>query len=62
MREADMLLWLGDFNYRIEGGYEAVKEKAVRSELGALLELVRRRRPRRALPRPPPRPCHAPPA
>jgi hypothetical protein len=61
MREADMLLWLGDFNYRIEGGYEAVKEKAVRSELGALLELVRLRRPRRALPRAPPcpalRPC-----
>lgn len=41
MRGAQMLVWLGDFNYRIDGGYEAVKERAIRNELGPLLELVR---------------------
>jgi hypothetical protein len=41
MREAEMLVWLGDFNYRIDGGYEAVKERAIRNELPPLLELVR---------------------
>ena len=40
MRGAHMLVWLGDFNYRIDGGYEAVKERAIRNELGPLLELV----------------------
>lgn len=35
-----MLVWLGDFNYRIDGAYEAVKERAIRNELGQLLELV----------------------
>lgn len=40
MRGAQMLVWLGDFNYRIDGGYEAVKERAIRNELGPLLELV----------------------
>ena len=33
-------VWLGDFNYRIDGAYEAVREAAIRNELGALLELV----------------------
>ncbi len=41
MRNAQMLVWLGDFNYRIDGPYEAVKERAIRNELGPLLELVR---------------------
>lgn len=40
MRGAHMLVWLGDFNYRIDGGYEAVKERAIRNELVPLLELV----------------------
>lgn len=35
-----MLVWLGDFNYRIDGAYESVKERAIRNELGPLLELV----------------------
>ncbi|KAL4426187.1 hypothetical protein ABPG77_007469 [Micractinium sp. CCAP 211/92] len=40
MRGAHMLVWLGDFNYRIDGPYEAVKEHAIRNELGVLAELV----------------------
>ncbi|KAL4853623.1 Type II inositol polyphosphate 5-phosphatase 15 [Chlorella vulgaris] len=44
MREAEMLVWLGDFNYRIDGGYEAVKERAIRNELPPLLELDQCRR------------------
>lgn len=43
MRGAQMLVWLGDFNYRIDGSYEAVKEHAIRNELAPLLELVRGR-------------------
>ena len=40
MRDAEMLVWLGDFNYRIDGAYEAVKERAIRNELSPLLKLV----------------------
>ena len=40
MRGAHMLVWLGDFNYRIDGGYEAVKERAIRNELAPLLQMV----------------------
>lgn len=40
MRGAHMLVWLGDFNYRIDGPYEAVKERAIRNELGVLADMV----------------------
>lgn len=42
MRGAHMLVWLGDFNYRIDGPYESVKEHAIRNELGVLAKLVGR--------------------
>ena len=37
VRNAELLLWMGDFNYRIDGSYEEVKERAIRNELGPLL-------------------------
>ena len=41
-RMAELLVWMGDFNYRIDGCYEDVKERAVRGDLAPLAQLVRR--------------------
>lgn len=41
---AAALVWLGDFNYRIEGQYEHVKELALRGDLGPLLACDQLRR------------------
>lgn len=44
LRSAAALVWLGDFNYRIDGQYEQVKELAVRGDLGPLLACDQLRR------------------
>ena len=41
MRAAEMLVWMGDFNYRINCGYEDAKENIRRGRLETLLERVR---------------------
>ena len=41
MRDAEMVVWLGDFNYRIELSFEVAKEKARRKLLTDLLAKVR---------------------
>ena len=41
MRDAEMVIWLGDFNYRIELSFEVAKEKARRKLLTELLAKVR---------------------
>ena len=40
MRDADLLVWLGDFNYRIDVTYELAKEKIRRNCLDELMEQV----------------------
>ena len=40
MRDAEMVVWLGDFNYRLDTTFENAKEKARRHMLAELLELV----------------------
>lgn len=40
MRDAEMVVWLGDFNYRIDTSFENAKEKSRRKMLAELLELV----------------------
>ena len=42
MRDAEMVIWLGDFNYRIELSFEIAKEKARRKLLTDLLAKVRK--------------------
>ncbi len=41
LRDAELVVWLGDFNYRIDTTFEDAKEKARRKMLTQLLELVR---------------------
>ena len=41
MRDAEMVIWLGDFNYRVELSFEVAKEKARRKLLTDLLAKVR---------------------
>lgn len=41
MRDAEMVIWLGDFNYRIDLSFEVAKEKARRKLLTDLLAKVR---------------------
>ena len=41
MRAAEMLVWMGDFNYRINCSYEDAKENIRRGRLETLLERVR---------------------
>ena len=40
MRDAEMVIWLGDFNYRVELTFEVAKEKARRKLLTDLLAKV----------------------
>lgn len=40
MRDAEMLVWAGDFNYRIEASYEDALDHINRNELDWLLERV----------------------
>ncbi len=44
LRCADALIWLGDFNYRIDGQYDQVKELAISGEFGPLLACDQLRR------------------
>ncbi len=44
LRCANALIWLGDFNYRIDGQYDQVKELAVSGEFGPLLACDQLRR------------------
>lgn len=41
MRDAEMLVWAGDFNYRIEATYEDALERIRNNELDYLIERVR---------------------
>lgn len=41
MRDAEMLVWAGDFNYRIEASYEDALDHIAQKELDWLLERVR---------------------
>ncbi len=40
MRSAEMLVWLGDFNYRIACSYVEAKQSILLNELDRLLEQV----------------------
>ncbi len=40
MRDAEMLVWAGDFNYRIEATYEDAMDRIRGSDLEYLLERV----------------------
>ena len=44
LKEVDMLVWLGDLNYRIDSTYEHAKELAHRNQLSELLAKVRSHR------------------
>ncbi|KAL4534362.1 hypothetical protein Ndes2437B_g03641 [Nannochloris sp. 'desiccata'] len=44
LRCADALIWLGDFNYRIDGQYDQVKELAISGNFGPLLACDQLRR------------------
>ena len=37
MRAAELLVWAGDFNYRVEASYEDAKDKVRRGRLEDLL-------------------------
>ena len=41
MRDADMLVWAGDFNYRVEASYEDALEHVAHNDLDWLLERVK---------------------
>ena len=41
MRDAEMLVWAGDFNYRIEVGYEAAMHHIRSNDLDYLLDRVK---------------------
>lgn len=41
LREADLLVWLGDFNYRVDAHYDQAKEAVRRGDLQALLAKAR---------------------
>ena len=43
LKEVDMLVWMGDFNYRIDATYEHAKELAHRNQLTELLAKVAHR-------------------
>jgi hypothetical protein len=40
MRDAQLLVWMGDFNYRVDTTYEEAKEAVRRKALESLLEKV----------------------
>ena len=40
MRDADMLVWAGDFNYRVEASYEDALDHVAQNDLDWLLERV----------------------
>lgn len=40
MRAAEMLIWMGDFNYRVNVSYEDCKDAIRRKQLHLLLEKV----------------------
>ena len=40
MKDAELLVWLGDFNYRIDVSYEVAKEKIRRNTRQSLDELL----------------------
>ncbi len=42
VQKAEALIWAGDFNYRIDGPYEDIRDRAVRNDCASLLPLVRR--------------------
>ena len=41
MRDADMIVWAGDFNYRIEASYEDAIEHIRNNDLDYLIDRVR---------------------
>lgn len=45
LRSTEAVVWAGDFNYRIDGTYEEVREAAVRNDYKTLLPWVRGRAP-----------------
>lgn len=45
MRDAELLVWLGDFNYRIDTTYEIAKENIRRNTPTSLAELLKHVRP-----------------
>ena len=54
MRDAEMLVWAGDFNYRIEANYEEALEHIRNNDLDYLIDRVSPPAPF-ANPPPPPR-------
>lgn len=40
MRDAEMLVWAGDFNYRIEAGYDEALEHIRNNDLDFLIDRV----------------------
>ncbi|KFM27761.1 Type I inositol 1,4,5-trisphosphate 5-phosphatase 12 [Auxenochlorella protothecoides] len=44
VQKAEALIWAGDFNYRIDGPYEDIRDRAVRNDCASLLPLDQCRR------------------